>query len=110
MNKPKSTKDGKLPCDHPLLAEHAAEIRNLGKRVIADVIEIGRRLTDAKAQIAHGEWSLWLRKEFGWTDNTASNFMRCHELAKSANFADLSLPVSGLYLLAVPSTPAKAAR
>jgi hypothetical protein len=31
--------------------------------------------------------------------------MRCHELAKSANFADLSLPVSGLYLLAAPSTP-----
>ena len=83
MNKPKSTKDGKLPCDHPLLAENAAEIRNLGKRVIADVIEIGRRLKDAKAQIAHGEWSLWLRKEFGWTDNTALNFMRCHELAKS---------------------------
>jgi hypothetical protein len=108
MNKPKSTKEGKLSCDHPLLAEHAAEIRRLGKRVIADVIEIGRRLTDAKAQIEHGEWSLWLRKEFGWTDNTALNFMRCHELAKSANFADLTLPVSGLYLLAAPSTPAKA--
>ena len=87
MNKPKSTKEGKLSCDHPLLAEHAAEIRHLGKRVITDVIEIGRRLTDAKAHIAHGEWSLWLRKEFGWTDNTALNFMRCHELAKSANFA-----------------------
>jgi hypothetical protein len=33
-----------------------------------------------------------------------------HELAKSANFADLSLPVSGLYLLAAPSTPAKLPR
>ena len=31
------------------LAEHAAEIRRLGKRAVADVIEIGRRLTDANA-------------------------------------------------------------
>jgi len=33
-----------------------------------------------------------------------------HELAKSTNFADLNLPVSGLYLLAAPSTPAKLPR
>src|SRR6516162_10267219 len=36
-----------------------------------------------------------------WTDDTALNFMRCHELAKSANFADLSpAGVSGLDPLA----------
>jgi len=102
MNKPEPT-EGKL--DHPLLAEHAAEIRRLGKRVIADVIEIGRRLTEAKAIAGHGNWISWLEREFGWTDDTALNFMRCHELAKNRNFRDLSLPVSGLYLLAAPSTP-----
>src|SRR5262245_51298515 len=31
------------------LAEHAAEIRRLGKRVVGDVIEIGARLTECKA-------------------------------------------------------------
>src|SRR5262249_8749510 len=33
------------------------------------------------------------------------NFMRVFEMSKSRNFRDLSLPISGLYLLAAPSTP-----
>jgi Protein of unknown function (DUF3102) len=90
------------------LAEHATAIRALGKRVVADVIEIGRRLTDAKRICGHGNWLPWLEREFGWTDDTALNFMRAHELSKSRNFRDLDLPVSALYLLAAPSTPAKA--
>jgi hypothetical protein len=48
----------------------------------------------------------WLEREFEWTDRHALNFMRVYELTgKSENFSDLSLPVSGLYLLAAPSTP-----
>jgi hypothetical protein len=39
---------------------------------------------------------------------TALNFMQCHNFAKSGNLRDLSLPVSGLYLLAAPSTPDEA--
>jgi hypothetical protein len=40
----------------PTLAEHAAEIRGLGKRVVGDVIEIGRRLTECKRICGHGNW------------------------------------------------------
>src|SRR5262245_41804252 len=87
------------------LTEHAAEIRRLGRRVAADVIEIGRRLTECKRLCGHGNWLPWLDREFGWEESTALNHMRVHELSKSANFADLSLPISGLYLLAAPSTP-----
>jgi len=96
------------PLDNPALAEHAAEIRRLGKRVVRDVIEIGERLTKCKALAGHGNWLPWLEREFGWTDDTALNFMRAHELAKSRNFRDLNLPISGLYLLAAPSTPKEA--
>jgi hypothetical protein len=39
-----------------VLAQHAEVIRALGKRVVHDVIEIGRRLTDAKARCGHGNW------------------------------------------------------
>jgi len=39
-----------------VLAQHAEVIRALGKRVVHDVIEIGRRLTDAKARCGH--WQL----------------------------------------------------
>jgi hypothetical protein len=116
MNKQKSTQ-GKLASagastiDNPLLAEHADAIRSLGKRVIADVIEIGRRLTEAKKLAGRGNWLLWLEREFGWTDKTAENFVNVYKLSQQAkieNFSDLSLPVSGLYLLAAPSTPKEA--
>jgi hypothetical protein len=88
-----------------VLSEHAAEIRALGKHVFADVIEIGRRLVECKGLLGHGNWLPWLEREFGWGETTALNYMRAHELAsKSAKFADLSLPVSAIYLLAAPST------
>ena len=92
----------------PVLAEHVAEIRRLGKRAIEDVIEIGRRLRECKEIVGHGNWLSWLDREFGWSEGTALNFMHVHELAQStsANFANLNLPVSTLYLLAAPSTPA----
>lgn len=87
------------------LAEHAAMIRTLGKRVISDIIEIGRRLTEAKKVAGHGGWLPWLKTEFGWSDDTALRFMQVHEMSKSRNLQDLNLPLSGLYLLAKPSTP-----
>jgi hypothetical protein len=89
----------------PVLNEHADAIRDIGKRVIGDIIENGRRLTECKKLLDHGNWLPWLEREFGWTDDTALNFMRVHGMAESRNFRDLNLPVSGLNLLAKPSTP-----
>jgi len=90
------------------LAEHAAVIRALGKRVVHDVIEIGRRLVEAKALAGHGDWLPWLEREFGWKEMTALRFMRIHEMAGKSNIMlDLEVPITGLYLLAAPSTPAE---
>jgi protein gp37 len=95
--------------DNPVLVEHAEAIRNLGKRVIGDVIEIGHRLTECKRLLEHGHWLPWLEREFKWSDQTARNFMQVYELAgKTQNLWNLSLPVSGVYLLAAPSTPEEA--
>ena len=49
-----------VPQTHIALAEHAAVIRALGKRVVGDIIEIGRRLTEAKRLAGHGGWLPWL--------------------------------------------------
>ena len=89
----------------PVLAEHAEAIRVIGKRVKADIIEIGRRLIECKAVLRHGEWLPWLEREFGWTDETARRFMQVAELDKSHNLLNFDLPISGFYLLAKPSTP-----
>jgi Protein of unknown function (DUF3102)/ParB-like nuclease domain len=91
-----------------ILAQNAEVIRALGKRVVGDIIEIGRRLSECKELCGHGNWLPWLKREFGWGDDTALNYMRCADLAISRNFRDLSIPVSGLYLLAAPSTPEEA--
>ena len=49
---------------------------------------------------------MWLAAEFGWSERTAENFMRVYDLhGKFADFADLEVPLSALYLLAAPSTP-----
>jgi hypothetical protein len=91
---------------NPILAEHAAAIRALGKRVVRDVIEIGERLTECKRVAGHGHWLPWLDQEFGWTDETAYRFIRVAELSKQIpQIVDFDLPLSGLYLLAAPSTP-----
>ncbi len=70
-------------------------------------IEIGRRLTECKKRLGHGQWGTWLDREFRWSDRQALNFMRVYELveSKSENFAELQISVSALYLLAAPSTP-----
>lgn len=95
---------------NPELAKHAAAIRTLGKRVVTDIVEIGRRLTEAKKIVVHGKWAEWLQTEFEWSEGTALNFMRVYDLAESINFTDLSLAdliiaPSALYTLARPSMP-----
>jgi hypothetical protein len=88
------------------LKHHAREIQRLGRRAIADIIEIGRRLQEAKALLGHGKFLTGVAAEFGWSERTAENFMRVYALhCKSAKFANLNLPLSAFYLLAAPSTP-----
>jgi Protein of unknown function (DUF3102) len=93
----------------PILVEHADAIRALGKRVIADVIEIGRRLVECKRICGHGNWLPWLDREFGWSADTAERFIQISALANEIpQVAEFAIPISGLYLLAAPSTPTEA--
>jgi Protein of unknown function (DUF3102) len=102
--------DPDLPLGYDaILVQHAEAIRVLGKRVVGDIIEIGQRLTDAKARCGHGNWLPWLEREFGWSEDTTLRFMQVAELSKNRTVRDLEIPVSGLYLLAAPSTPEAAA-
>jgi hypothetical protein len=94
-----------------ILAENANAIRSLGKQTVENIIEIGFRLAYCRDNhLQHGEWLPWLEREFNWSRRTAGNFIHVYEAAerRSANFANLGIPVSGLYMLASPSTPEKA--
>lgn len=50
--------------------------RQEGCSILNYAIEIGRRLEEAKAMLPHGEWGAWLKRELGYSQSTAQNFMR----------------------------------
>lgn len=97
----------RTPLDNPFLAEHAVAIRALGKQTAENIVEIGRRLVECRDRhLDHGQWLPWLEREFQWSRQTADNFIHVYEArAKLPKFGNLSLPLSGLYLLTAPSTP-----
>ena len=46
---------------------------------IAYIIELGRRLTEAKAMLSHGEWGAWLKEKVNYSQSTANNYMKIYE-------------------------------
>jgi hypothetical protein len=96
---------------HEQLAEHVAQIRKLGKRMLGDIIEIGRLLTACheivEQTVGHGGWLPFLDREFSeWSVQTLHNSMNVYAASlKFQNFRNLSLPYSALYLISAPNTP-----
>jgi hypothetical protein len=93
------------------LADHAAAIRALGKQTVENVIEIGRHLVEAKAEVKKlgASFDAWLKAEFNWSHGQAYNFINVFERKSELSKFDKSdLPISAFYLLAAPSTPAEA--
>lgn len=82
-----------------------AEIKVLVKRSAEDLVEIGRMVTEVKAHLGHGNFSAWREAEFRWSERTTQNLMAIYEKFKSANFADMHIATSAMYVLAAPSTP-----
>lgn len=62
--------------------------RQVEQTALSGAIEIGRRLTEAKELLPHGEWGKWLQEEVSFSQRTANNFMR---LAAEYGDAQVSL-------------------
>jgi Protein of unknown function (DUF3102) len=89
------------------LGQHAKRIRELGKMTVANIIEIGKRLSECRTILKEdGKWRAWLETEFCFSYKTADNFINVSGCEDVFTWPDL--PVSALYLLAAPSTPAEA--
>ncbi|PSM59024.1 hypothetical protein C4L39_03970 [Clostridium diolis] len=67
------------------------------------IIEIGKRLIEAKEQVSHGEWGKWLEEKVEFTQSTATRFMKCYN-EYDANFvATHNLGTDKLFkLLTIP--------
>ena len=80
------------------------EIVMLKQQTAQNIIEIGRRLIQAKEMLPHGEWGKWLDEKVEFTQQTANKFMKAaNELGNYASmrnlgtgklFALLQLPTS----------------
>ena len=78
-------------------------------------IEVGRRLTEAKEMLDHGEWLPWLKRETSFTDRSAQRYMQLFDeygaaqmglFGPETNATTLSdLPISkALALLSIPES------
>lgn len=68
------------------------------------VIEIGKRLMEAKAQLKHGEWLPWLSEKVEFSETSAQNFMRvAREYGNTQLVGDLGVS-KALALLALPAS------
>ena len=54
----------------------AAEIRTFTASMLNNIIEIGRRMCEAKALLPHGEFGNWIKENTGYSWSTANNFMK----------------------------------
>lgn len=49
------------------------------KTVLINSVEIGRRLTEAKALLKHGEWGQWLKESVSYSQSTATRLMQIYK-------------------------------
>lgn len=88
----------------------AERIRGKLKRSIEDIVEVGNDLIAVKEQLLHGQFTGWLRAEFGWADRMARTFMSVAEQfgPKVEKISNLPIVPSAAYILAAPSVPEEA--
>lgn len=96
--------NGQPPAEDKPLDLLTEEILFYKRQAGGAIIEIGKRLLEAKAQLGHGEWLPWLREKVDISERSAQNFMRlAREYSKSADIADLGAS-KALALLALPES------
>ena len=67
-----------------------AEINFYKQQTATGIIEIGKRLIEAKKQLQHGQWGKWLEEKVDFTQRTANQFMRvATEFSNSQSLSNL---------------------
>lgn len=80
-----------------------AEILLYKRQAGSSILEIGRRLNEAKAQLSHGEWLPWLEHQVEFSEASAQRFMRlAREYPNPSPVTDLGV-AKALQLLALPA-------
>lgn len=92
-----------------ITAEIVAISNQAAQMAYMSMVEIGKRLVEAKAMVEHGEWGSYLQNELGFKQRTANNFMQIYQRSVSSNsqtFANLGYSQI-VQLLALPAGEAE---
>lgn len=94
------------------LRHHKTAIQLLEEQMKRNIIDIGKHLAEAQEELRHnkqGGFREWVETELGWSIRTAYNYLSVFsQFGNRANFAQLGLPTSAMYVLAAQSTPEEA--
>ena len=87
----------------PTLPQLEKEIKIYLGKTAQNIIEVGKRLTQAKSLVQHGEWRSWLENNFTLDERTAQRFMQISERF-SGNSVDVDVfkPSQLTEMLALP--------
>lgn len=85
--------------------QRAVEIKDLMRNTAENIMRVGEKLLEVQVKLGDGRFDAWLEAEFKWSRRTAYNFIGVFkEFRDHANFAQIDIATSALYLIAAPST------
>lgn len=67
------------------LNQIVSEIKFFENQAVVSYWEIGKRLSQAKEQVGHGEWIPWIEENLNYTRQTASSLIRVYESYPNGN-------------------------
>ena len=70
------TVEAQAPAEGRTIEAITGEILELKQRGGEVILDIGRRLLEAKGMLPHGEWLPWLNERVEFSERTAQKFMR----------------------------------
>jgi hypothetical protein len=92
-----------------VVRQRAVEIKDLMSSTAENIMRVGEKLLEVQVKLGNGKFDAWLQAEFDWSRRTAYNFIGVFkEFRGRANFAQIDIATSALYLLSAPSTPESA--
>ena len=96
------TVEAQAPAEGRTIEAITGEILELKQRGGEVILNIGRRLLEAKGMLPHGEWLPWLNERVEFSERTAQKFMRlAQKWSNPSALADLGA-TKALMLLALP--------
>jgi Protein of unknown function (DUF3102) len=97
-----------LPSDkRAAIQQLTTEIKKELQKTAHIIWEIGKKLAEVRSQIETCGFNSWLKTEFNWSRRTAYKLISVYEAFPEfsrAQYAQLDISASALYLLAAPST------